>query len=149
MCCHTTKMKFITKATSKTFHQQRCPWGCPCSKTQVKRRLFNVLLMEKHDKVYFLWRFNVWENMMKCPWGVVSAEKQGAETCTLQCPICWSKGFAFHPPLPHGQEYSQPVVQRLLTQWELMAWMILQTVGQSRSSSDHFLHTELKLSAAL
>lgn len=34
--------------------------------------------MEK-TKVCFVWRLHVWENMMKCPWGDVSAEQQETE----------------------------------------------------------------------
>lgn len=92
-CHHTHKIEFMTKTTSKTFHEQCSPWGCPCSKTQVRRCPRQCPPdRQKHDKVRLVWLRMAWENMMKRPWGVVSAEKQGAETRTLQCPTCWSKG---------------------------------------------------------
>lgn len=85
---------------------------------------------KKHDKVCFVWRLHVWENMMKCPWGDVSAEQQEKQTCTLQCPP-----HAGVTPASDGQEYSQPVVQ---TTWSWCA-IILQTAVKSQGLSDHFL----------
>lgn len=52
---------------------------------------------KKHDKVCFVWRLHIWENTMKCPQGGVLAEQQKTETCTLQCPTCWSNGCIWRP----------------------------------------------------
>lgn len=53
---------------------------------------------KKHDKVCFVWRLHVRENMMKCPWGDVSAEQQETQTCALQWPpTCWSNACIWWP----------------------------------------------------
>lgn len=83
---------------------------------------------KKHDKVCFVWPLHVWENMMKCPWGDVSAEPLETDRCSLQCPTSGATAAS------DGQEYPPPVAQTTWSWWGSRAW------------SDHSMHTQLKQS---
>lgn len=70
------KWNSLRKQHQKPFMSDGVPEGSPVQKHKWGGALFNVPRDGKNMiKRAQVWWFNVWENMIKCPWGVITAEK--------------------------------------------------------------------------